>query len=213
MSNTIEILDKDTNTKQTYVLKEKPEQIEYSLYFELLKKLLKGTMELLKCGLYVAISFIELIIKIIKVLFNLNDYKPFQSLIDIKDNLLNGRAEKQIDKYKVKFATEHLTRHTYEFERSDLYNDTYKYIQEKLKAFADNNVAINQDIYRDILNKIDILTVEVEKKALQEGYSYASFTKYRLQDDDIFNDYIQYKIMRGEGHGKVDKEQRASRNW
>lgn len=186
----------------TKVIHEELEQ--NSLFIDLFKRLIKA----LKFSAYLIISFMELLIKIMKVLFNLNDYRPLRAITESKNSILNRIAEKNIKQYKVKFATEHLTRHTYEFDRSNLYNSTYKDIQGKLKEFADNGIAINQDIYRDILRKIDIITVEVEKKALQEGYSYASFTKYRLSDEEVFDDYIQYKVMRGEGHGKADKEQR-----
>ena len=216
MNNTIEILDKDTNIKQTYVLKEKPETTEVDYLraaFKIFKFTFKLILSVLKFSLYLVISFIELFIKVIKVLLNLTEYKPFQSLTEGRNSILNRIADKNINQYKVKFATEHLTRHTYEFDRSELYNSTYKDIQEKLKAFADNNIAINQDIYRDILRKIDIITVEVEKQALKEGYSYASFTKYRLSDEEVFDDYIQYKVMRGEGHGKAHKEQREGADW
>lgn len=216
MNNTIEILDKETNTKQVYVLKEETEEIEqttekeidYSRIVDFFKILIKLTIKVLKFTLYLVISFLELFIKVIKVLFNINEYKPFQGLVDIKDNILDDRAKKNISKERIKFATEKLTRHTYEFERSDLYLNTYKDIQEKLKDFSDNNVAINNDIYKDILAKIDVLTVEVEKKALQEGYNYAAFTKYRLSDEEVYEDFIEYKIMKGEGHGKADKEHR-----
>lgn len=214
MNNTIEILDKDTNTKQTYVLKEKTEK-ETSIWFKafliIVKTIIKLAIKLFKFNIYLAISFLEIFINILRTLFNLNEYKPLKFIVDARDKILDDRAKKNIRKERIRFATEKLTKHTYEFERSDLYSSTYKKIQEKLKDFADNNVAINEDIYKDILQSIDILTVEVEKKALQEGYSYAAFTKYRLEDQEVYEDYIQYKIMRGEGKsGKVNQKQGES---
>lgn len=173
-------------------------------------KIVKLILRAFKFGLYVGISFLELILKALKVLFNLTEYKPLQSLTESKNNFLNNIAAKEINKYKIKFAAEKLTQHTYEFERSELFSSTYKYLQEKLKDFADNNVTINQDIYKDILNKIDILTVEADRKALQEGYKYAKVSKYKLQDNEVYSDFIQYKIMGGEGHGKVNQEYRTS---
>lgn len=212
----IEILDKNTNTKATYVLQEDTEEKEkynpYIVYTEaLLKLLIKLTIKLARFSLYVAISFLKKFIAIVERLF-LNDYKPLQMLTETKNNILDKRAKENINKERMRFATEKLTKHTYEFERSELYSSTYKYIQEKLKDFADNNVAINEDIYKDILTKINILTVEVERKALQEGYSYATYTKYKLQDNQVYDDFIEYKIMRGEGHGKVNQNQGASTN-
>ena len=182
-------------------------------YLIFIKQIIKATFKLLRFSLYLIISFLELMIKLLKVLFNLNEYKPFRFISDARERILDDRAKKNINQERVRFATEKLTRHTYEFERSELYNNIYKSIQAKLKDFADNNVAINEDIYKDILAKIDVLTVEVEKKALQEGYSYASYTKYRLSDEEVYEDFIEYKIMRGEGHGKVNKKQGESTNW
>lgn len=163
-------------------------------------------------GLYLTVTFLELLIKLLKAMF-LRDFRPFNFILEAKETALDNRAKRNIDKYKIKFATEKLTRHVYEFERSEIYNSTYKEIQDKLKDFSDNNVAINHDIYKDILAKIDVLTVEVEKKALQEGYDYAAYTKYRLSDEEVYEDFIEYKIMRGEGHGKISKKQRQDTNW
>lgn len=214
MNNTIEILDKDTNTKQTYVLKEKPEkkEIDLTIVIGITKIIIKSIMKLFRFNMYLAISFLELVIKLLKALFRLNDYNPLGFISEAREKRLDKRAAKNINRERIRFATEKLTKHTYEFERSDLYSSTYKYIADKLKDFADNNVAINQDIYRDILAKIDVLTVEVERKALQEGYDYAAFTKYRFSDEveEVYDNFIEYKIMRGEGRGKVGKEQRES---
>lgn len=215
MNDTIEILDKDTNTKQTYVLKEEPEEeLQPSFWFDtfpvIVKAIIKLAIKLFKFSLYIVICILELVIKLLKALFNLNEYKPFRFVSDARERILDDRAKKNINQERVRFATEKLTRHVYEFERSDLYSNTYKYIQEKLKDFADNNVAINNDIYKDILAKIDVLTVEVEKKALQEGYSYAAYTKYRLSDEEVYEDFIEYKIMRGEGNSKANKKQGES---
>lgn len=185
---------------------EKLEQL--NPYFQILKIILR----IMKFGLYFGISILELFIKILKVIFNLTDYKPLQHVTDSKNNFLNNIAAKEINKYKIKFATEKLTQHTYEFERSELFSSTYKDIQEKLKDFADNGVVINHDIYKDILNKIDILTIEADRKALQEGYRYAKVTKYKLQDNEVYSDFIQYKIMGGEGIGKTNQEYRESKN-
>lgn len=206
MNNTIEILDKDTNTKQTYVLKEKQEKKEIDLTIVI--AIFKGSIKILRFSVYIAISFLKFFIKIVEKIFNLNeDYRPLKKFSNGTNSILNKIADRNIRQERMRFATQQLTKHTYEFERSDLFVATYKHIQSKLKDFADNNVAINYDIYRDILQNIDVITVECERKALVEGYSFASYTKYKLSDDEVYPDYIQYKIMRGEGHGKVSKKQ------
>ena len=206
MKDTIEILDKDTNTKQTYVLQEEQEEeqevkIEV-FYFELVKKIVRAAFMVLKFSLYLVISFLELLIKVIKGMF-FSEYKPFKRFTDSKANFMDNMAKD----YVIKNTKPHAkTRHQYEFTRSELFARNYSKIDTMLKECAKNGITINEDIYKDILKRIDIIIVEAEREALQEGYSYAAFTKYRLKDDEVFDDYIQYKIMRGEGHGKADKK-------
>ena len=207
MNNTIEIDDKK------YIVKEvtKEDQVEKVNYLILFLKILiefaKLILKALRFSLYLALNFLQIFINVLRSLF-LNGYEPFGIVKKTGYNILNRIADKNIRKERIRFATEQLTKHTYEFERSDLYSNTYKYIQSHLKDFADNNVSINYDIYKDILQKIDILTVEVEKKALQEGYNYAAFTKYRFSDEEeVYDNFIEYKIMRGEGNGKINKKQ------
>ena len=205
---TIEILDKETNTKQTYVLKEELEQdqeqeVEVEVfYFELVKKIVKAGLVVFKFVSYLMISFLELLIKVIKGMF-FNDYKPFKCVTDSKDSFLDNIAKKHIKKNTKPHAT---VRHSYEFTRSELFARNYSHIEKLLKECANNGITIINDIYKDILKRIDIIVVEAEREALQEGYSYATYTKYRLSEDEVFDDYIQYKIMRGEGHGTIDKE-------
>lgn len=173
-------------------------------------ELLRIAIRVMKFGTYVCISFLELLLRVIKVLLNLTEYRPLQPLTEAKNNMLNNIASKKIQEYEQKYSIAFLTRHTYEFERSELYSNTYKYIQEHLKDFANNNVTINQDIYKDILTRIDILTVEADKKALQEGYHYAKLTKYKLSNEEVYEDYLKYQIMRGEGNGKTNQKYRTN---
>lgn len=203
---TIEILDKETNTKQTYVLQEEHEhdqeqQIEV-FYFELVKKIVRVALIVFKFVSYLVISFLELLIKVIKGMF-FSDYKPFKWVTDSKESFLDNIAKKHIKKNTKPYAK---TRHSYEFTRSELFARNYSHIEKLLKECANNGITINESIYKDILKRIDIIVIEAEREALQEGYSYATYTKYRLSEDEVFDDYIQYKIMRGEGHGTIDKE-------
>lgn len=203
---TIEILDKETNTKQTYVLQEEHDQEQEAeievFYFELVKKIVKGALVVFKFVSYLVISFLELLIKVIKGMF-FSDYNPFKLITDSKESFLDNIAKKHIKKNTKPHAT---VRHSYEFTRSELFARNYSKIDSMLKECANNGITINESIYKDILKRIDIIVIEAEREALQEGYSYATYTKYRLSEDEVFDDYIQYKIMRGEGHGTIDKE-------
>ena len=205
MNNTIEILDRNTNTKQTYVLKENTEAPNVA-YSEVLVLLFKRIISGLKFSLYLVISFLEILIKILKIIFNLNEYKPFKSFTESKEGILNRIADKNINKEKIRFTTDFLCRHEYNFPRTDLFLATYKLIQQRLKDVSDNNIRLNNDLYRDTIKQINILIVEAEKKALSEGYSYARETKYKLDTSTVYEDFIQDKVMKGESNRKYKVE-------
>lgn len=178
----------------TKVIHEELEQ--NNIYVEIGKLLIKA----LKFGFYAAISFLELFIRVVKVLFNLNDYRPFQSFTDSKNSYLNNIAARNIDKYKVQYVSDHLSRHEYNFQRSDQFLAQYNYLQKELKQIADNEILINEDIYKDIFKRVSILISEAENKALQEGYNHARRTNYKLYGDEITEDYIRDKVLRGESN-------------
>lgn len=179
----------------TKVIHEELEQ--NNIYIELLKL----TIRALKLSLYICISFLEMFIKLIKALFGLNeDYRPFKAITDSKNSLLDRVANKKINQYKIQFASDILSRHEYNFQRSDQFLAQYKYLQDKLKQIADNEINLNEDIYRDIFKRISILVSEAENKALQEGYNHARKTRYRLYDEEIYEDYIRDKVMKGEAN-------------
>lgn len=181
-------------------------------YIVITKAIVKLIFKAAQFGLYIVITILQWIINLLKIVF-LQGFEPFENVKNNGNNFLNRIAKKEINKEKIKFSTEKMTQHTYEFERSMIYNAVYKELQTNLKDFADNGVVINQDIYKDILQKINIMTVEVEKKALEEGYSYAAYTKYRFNDqEEIYNNFVEFKVMRGEGHGKNDTKYRASQD-
>ncbi len=206
MNNTIQIIDKENNTKQTYVLKEKPEAQDYAIFSEVLNVALKGIVSALKFSLYLVISFLELFIKVLKVLFNLTDYKPLKAITDGRESILDRIAFRNINKERIRFSTDFLCRHEYNFPRSDNFLNTYKTIQSRLKDISDNNINLNNDLYKDTIYQINVLIVEAEKQALSEGYSYARETKYKLDTSTVYEDFIQEKIMTGESNRKYKEE-------
>lgn len=163
-------------------------------WFEIFIKLFyKALCFCFKFCIYIIISFLQMLIDFLYDFLDLEGCCFVRSFADESD-----KEESKKD------TVEYFTKHIYTFERSELYNSTFDKLRKDLNDFNKNHVCINDDIYKDILEKIAILTVEVEKKALQEGYSYASYTKYRLSEDEVYNDFVEYKIMKGEGHGTID---------
>ena len=205
---TIELLDKSTNTKQTYVLREDQhqEQLKENKIYILVQTVLKATIKALKFSLYLIVSFLELFLKVIKVLFNLTEYKPFKSITEGRERILDRIAFRNINKERIRFSTDFLCRHEYNFPRSDMFLNTYKEVQQRLKDISDNNINLNNELYKDTLYQINVLIVEAEKQALSEGYSYARETKYKLDTSTVYDDFIQEKIMTGESNRKYKVE-------
>lgn len=171
------------------------EKVESNVYIEIGRLFLKA----LKFSLYICVSFIEMFLNLIKSLF-LNEYEPFSPVKETGNNFLDKIANKRINRYRIQFAAEHLSRHEYNFQKSEQFLAQYKYLQDKLKDISDNEILINDEIYRDIFKRISILVSEAENKALQEGYNHARKTRYRLYDEEIYEDYIRDKVMKGEAN-------------
>ncbi|MGM9533716.1 MAG: hypothetical protein ACI3VR_00615 [Intestinibacter sp.] len=204
--NTIEILDKDTNKKQVYVLKDELDQEEEehqsSFWFDtfpvVVESIIKLAAKVLKFSLYLLISFLKLFIKIIEALF-LQNYNPLGFVSKATEKALDDRAKKNINQERIRFAVNQKTMHKFEFDRSTDFSNNYKVIQERLKQCTDMQIRLNNELYKDTLKRIDILVVEAERKALQEGYSYAKETNFKLDDEAAYQEYIRNKIMKGEG--------------
>ena len=71
-------------------------------------------------------------------------------------------------------------------------------MQTILVCDDDKEIVINSVISNDILAKIDIIVYESEKNALRQGYKFAKETKCMLDDESVYKDYIQSRVMRGE---------------
>lgn len=212
MNNTIEILDRDTNTKQVYILQEdKVTQSEFDK--EVLVEILKVLIKVSKFSLYIAISFLEMFLNVLKVIFNLTDYSPFkgltEGLIATREDRLDKRAREKVSKERTKFASEYLCRHEFVFPRSDEYLNTYREIQSRLQNFSEHNIELTTELYRDTMKQISILVVEAEKQALKQGYQYARDTKYKIDVSEAYDEYIQSKVMQGESNRKYRAEGEA----
>ena len=169
-------------------------------YLEILRLILK----VLKFSSYLAITLIELFIKVSKVLLNLTDYEPFKFVTDYKNEVLGNRVKEDINLKAIQAATDNMARHQYNFQRSDMFQTQYKNIQEILKICKDEQAPINDDIYKDIIYRIAILVVESEKVALKEGHQYAKRTKFLL-DNNIYDNYVREKILSGEADGLMQE--------
>lgn len=169
-------------------------------YLEILRLILK----VLKFSTYLAITLLELFLKVSKALLNLTDYEPFKFVKDYKYEVLGKRVKNDINLQTIQVATNNMARHQYNFKRSEMFQTQYKNIQEILKICKDEQAPINDDIYKDILYRIGILIVESEKVALKEGHQYAKRTKFLL-DNNIYDNYVREKILSGEADGLMQE--------
>ena len=60
------------------------------------------------------------------------------------------------------------------------------------------DLRLNEELAKDTIKRLDIILLEAEKQSLKDGYKYAKETKYKLSDDEVYSDFIENKIMRGE---------------
>ena len=204
----------ELNAKKKYKLIEletptDTEEIEEyeNTYLTIIKAIIKATFKALKFSLYLVISFLELLIKLLKVLFNMNEYKPLQGVTDGKNTILNRIAQKEINKEKIRFTFDYMGRHEFIFPRSDLFLSCYKEIQQRLKDISEHNINLNNELYKDTIKEINCLIVEVEKQSLKLGYEYARETKYKLDTSTVYDEFITSKIMTGESNRKFRSEE------
>ena len=170
-----------------------------NIYIEIGRTLGRLFLKVFQFSLYLSVTFLQLIINLLKALF-LSGYEPFKPLKEGKDGLLEKAANKKINEYKIQFASDFLSRHEYNFNRSLQYKAQYKYLQDKLKEIADNKITLNDAVYKDIFKRISILVSEAERQALQEGYNHARKTHYSLYGDEISEDFIRDKVLSGQSN-------------
>ena len=162
------------------------EEKEKNIYIEILKVLIKLIFKAFKFGLYVVLQLLKLLIQVVEGIFNLTDYKPFKRDAQIKD---------YIDRNTKLHA---VTTHSYTFVRSETFAQNYNIVTQRIDQVASLDLRLNNELAKDTIKRLDIILLEAEKQSLKDGYKYAKETKYKLSDDEVYSDFIENKIMRGE---------------
>ena len=201
----IEILDRDTGKKTVYKLYEETELNDEEEEYEdaSLIKFIRFSLKFCKFSLFLAITFIELLIKLVKTVFNLNDYKPFKAVSDLYEEHMDRKTLDYFEKHTEPHA---VRTHRYEFIRSKVFAKNYLSIDKLLTNIYKNNAELNKDMYKDLMARIDILICESEKQAFAESYKYAKETHYNFESQYAFDRYIKDRIMKGEDHREKNKE-------
>lgn len=201
----IEIMDRDRNTKATYIL-DKEEYLDDNYpeeYNSWLEWLLASVFKIFRFSLYIIINFLKLLIGAIEGLF-LQGYEPLKPITD----KYKERQDKKTKDYIIKNSKPHaVTSHNYEFIRSKLFARNYLKIKTLLNNCAKHDAEMNEDVCKDVLKRIDIIIVEAERQALAEGYQYAKETRYKFESQESFDKYIRDRIMKGEDYREHNREQ------
>ena len=50
---------------------------------------------------------------------------------------------------------------------------------------------MNEDLYKDIMKRLDIIITEAERQAHAEGYKFAKKTRYKFESTEEFDKYIK----------------------
>lgn len=176
---------------------------------ELLLWILKGILNLLRFNLYLVVWLIKSMTNLIEVVF-LNDYKPLNPITNFKDGILSKKAAENVNQERMRFAVNQMTQHRFEFNRSIEFSSNYKVLQKILKDCTVPGYRLKDEVYRDALQRIDIIVVEAERESLKRGYEYAKETKYRFESEEAYYEFLRNRILKGEGisiHDVVKEEE------
>lgn len=66
---------------------------------------------------------------------------------------------------------------------------------------------MNEDLYKDIMKRLDIIITEAERQAHAEGYKFAKQTRYKFESTEEFDKYIEDRVLRGEDYREYNREQ------
>ena len=204
MQDKIEIMDRDRNTKAIYILS-KEESLEddcQKQYNTWLEWLVASIFKIFKLCLYLIISFLKLIIKVIEGLF-LQGYEPFKSITD----KYQERQDKKAKDYIIKNTKPHATiTHNYEFIRNKVFARNYVKIDTLLDQCVKHEAELNEDLHKDIIKRLNIILVEAERQALSEGYKYAKESHFKFESTEAFDKYIQDRVLRGEDYREDNRK-------
>ena len=171
------------------------EEKEKNIYIEILKVLIKLIFKAFKFGLYVVLQLLKLLIQVVEGIFNLTDYKPFKSVSDSLESKRDAQIKDYLDRNTKLHA---VTTHSYTFVRSETFAKNYNVVTERIDQVASLDLRLNDELAKDTIKRLDIILLEAEKQSLKDGYKYAKETKCKLSDDEVYSDFIENKIMRGE---------------
>ena len=171
------------------------EEKEKNIYIEILKVLIKLIFKAFKFGLYVVLQLLKLLIQVVEGIFNLTDYKPFKSVSDSLESKRDAQIKDYLDRNTKLHA---VTTHSYTFVRSETFAKNYNVVTERIDQVASLDLRLNDELAKDTIKRLDLILLEAEKQSLKDGYKYAKETKYKLSDDEVYSNFIENKIMRGE---------------
>lgn len=174
---------------------------EYSLLGAILDKLItylvKALMFAFKFTFYLCILFLQMIINIIQFCLD----HIFKNYFEQWDYYIKRKEKQEKDLMQIEIIEDNKTyKHTYKMNRNKQYQDIYGQLEQVIGVAIeyDREIAINKEIAQDIFLKIDRLTQEAERNALEEGYKFCVDTNAKYQNRNIYLEYMREQILKGE---------------
>lgn len=174
---------------------------EYSLLGAVLDKLItyltRALMFAFKFSFYLCMLFLQLIINVIQYCL---DY-VFENYFERWDYFIKRREDKERDLMQIEILEDNKTyKHMYKMNRNKQYQEIYEQLEQVIGSAIeyDREIAINKEVAQDVFLKIDRLTQEAERNALEEGYKFCIDTNAKYQNRNIYLEYMREQILKGE---------------
>lgn len=162
---------------------------------KILSCLIKAMLFAFKFSFYLCMLFLQLIINVIQYCLDW----AFESYFERWDYFIKRRQDKENELLKIELIEDNKTyKHLYKMKRNKEYEAIYEELENYLSAAIefDREIAINKEIARDIFLKIDKLTQNAERNAIEEGYKFCVDTNAKYQNRDIYLEYMREQILK-----------------
>lgn len=162
---------------------------------KILSCLIKAMLFAFKFSFYLCILLLQLIVDVVQYCLNW----MFQNYFEQWDYFIKRREDKERELLKIEVLEDNKTyKHTYKMCRNKQYNSIYEELENYLSAAIefDTEIAIDKKTAQDIFLKIDKLTQNAERNAIEEGYKFCTDTNGKYINRDIYLEYMREQILK-----------------
>ena len=162
---------------------------------KILSCLIKAMLFAFKFSFYLCMLFLQLIINVIQYCLNW----VFESYFERWDYYVRRREDKENELLKIEILEDNKTyKHLYKMSKNKQYETIYEELENYLGLAIeyDREIAIDKRTAQDIFLKIDKLTQNAERNAVQEGYKFCIDTNGKYINRDVYLEYMRERILR-----------------